>query len=79
MRKKQWDHISEPARDLVRKMLLLDPNNRITVEEALEHPWIRVIYESKDYVLNENFILNPGKGKICAQKAFKREKVQLEA
>ena len=84
MRKKQWDHISEPARDLVRKMLLLDPNNRITVEEALEHPWIRVIYEFKDYALNENFILNPGKGKICAQKAFKRnsgrnEKVQLEA
>jgi calcium/calmodulin-dependent serine protein kinase len=46
MRKRQWDYISEPAKDLVRKMLIADPNNRITVEEALEHPWIRVIYNN---------------------------------
>jgi serine/threonine protein kinase len=44
MRKRQWDHISESAKDLVKKMLLLDQNKRITVEEALNHPWIRVCY-----------------------------------
>lgn len=38
---RQWDHISDHARDLVRKMLLLDPTERITIEEALEHPWLR--------------------------------------
>lgn len=43
MRRKQWDHISESAKDLVKQMLMVDPNQRITVEEALEHPWIRVI------------------------------------
>lgn len=43
MRHKQWDHISETAKDLIRQMLVLDQNNRITVEEALDHPWIRVI------------------------------------
>jgi calcium/calmodulin-dependent serine protein kinase len=42
MRKRQWDHISESAKDLVKKMLFLDQNKRITVEEALNHPWIRV-------------------------------------
>lgn len=42
MRKKQWNHISESAKDLVRLMLAKDPNNRLTVEEALEHPWISV-------------------------------------
>ena len=41
MRKKQWDHISDPAKDLVRQMLTLDPNSRITVEEALDHSWIK--------------------------------------
>lgn len=41
MRKKQWDHISDSAKDLVRLLLTKDPNNRITVEEALNHPWIR--------------------------------------
>lgn len=42
MRRKQWDHISDSAKDLVRRMLIVDQNNRITVEEALDHPWIRV-------------------------------------
>ncbi len=42
MRKKQWDNISDSAKDLVKQMLTKDQNNRITVEEALEHPWIRV-------------------------------------
>jgi serine/threonine protein kinase len=43
MRRKQWDHISDSAKDLLRQMLVLDQNCRITAEEALEHPWIRVI------------------------------------
>ena len=42
MRKKQWNSISDSAKDLVKKMLNLDPNSRIKVEEALEHPWIKV-------------------------------------
>ena len=42
MRKKQWNSISDSAKDLVKKMLTLDPNSRIKVEEALEHPWIKV-------------------------------------
>lgn len=31
--------ISEPAKHLVRSLLQLDPANRLTVQEALEHPW----------------------------------------
>ncbi len=41
MRKKQWDHISDSAKDLVKLLLTKDPNDRLTVEEALNHPWIR--------------------------------------
>ncbi len=41
MRKKQWDHVSETAKDLLKKMLVLDPNKRMTVEDALQHQWIR--------------------------------------
>lgn len=43
MRRKQWEHVSESAKDLVRRMLTLDQNTRITAEEALNHPWIKVI------------------------------------
>ncbi|KAK7893063.1 hypothetical protein WMY93_022215 [Mugilogobius chulae] len=38
---RQWAHISESAKDLVRRMLMLDPAERITVYEALNHPGLR--------------------------------------
>lgn len=41
MKPRQWDHLSDTAKDLVRKMLRVDARERITVEEALNHPWLR--------------------------------------
>jgi len=34
-----WKSVSEEAKDLLRKMLDLDPETRITAAEALKHPW----------------------------------------
>ena len=36
----KWQFISDHAKDLVRQMLRIDPIERITVDEALRHPWI---------------------------------------
>jgi len=44
-----WDSIGDSALDLIDRMLTVDPEERITVEEALEHPWI------------QNKPFNPGK------------------
>eukprot|EP00966_Prymnesium_polylepis_P144607 3339157-Prymnesium_polylepis.1 len=35
------DDVSEGARDLVRKLLVGDPAERLTAAECLRHPWIR--------------------------------------
>ena len=31
---KYWDKISEEAKDLIRKLLVIDPVNRLTVEQV---------------------------------------------
>lgn len=41
MKPKVWQYISEEAKDLVHRLLELDPNHRMTVDEALNHPWIK--------------------------------------
>ncbi len=35
-----WARVSAPAKDLVRRMLTVEDDARITTEEALEHPWL---------------------------------------
>ena len=37
---REWAGISEEAKDLVRKMLTVEPAQRITARAVLEHPWI---------------------------------------
>jgi serine/threonine protein kinase len=36
------------ALDLIDKMLVFDPNKRITVEEALEHPYLASLHDVND-------------------------------
>lgn len=34
-----WDSIGDPALDLIDRMLCVDADARITIDECLEHPW----------------------------------------
>lgn len=36
-----WDNISEIAKDLIRKMLVVDPLKRLTTQQILSHEWLR--------------------------------------
>ncbi|KAM7018469.1 serine/threonine-protein kinase Chk2 [Tautogolabrus adspersus] len=38
----KWRHVSDQAKDVVRKLLVVDPGKRMTIEEALKHPWLQV-------------------------------------
>lgn len=43
-----WGHVSEEAKDLVRRMLTYDSSKRISAEECLAHPWIVKFSAQKD-------------------------------
>ncbi|KAK9209711.1 hypothetical protein WN944_002079 [Citrus x changshan-huyou] len=43
-----WPTISSSAKDLVRRMLTLDPKKRITAAEVLEHPWLKESGKASD-------------------------------
>ncbi|XP_059843840.1 serine/threonine-protein kinase Chk2 [Hypanus sabinus] len=36
-----WVNVSETAKDLVKKLLVVDPEKRLSTEEALKHPWMQ--------------------------------------
>eukprot|EP00191_Tetraselmis_sp_GSL018_P006474 CAMPEP_0177608022 /NCGR_PEP_ID=MMETSP0419_2-20121207/18239_1 /TAXON_ID=582737 /ORGANISM="Tetraselmis sp., Strain GSL018" /LENGTH=377 /DNA_ID=CAMNT_0019102663 /DNA_START=407 /DNA_END=1540 /DNA_ORIENTATION=- len=45
---KLFPKANEMAVDLVEKMLVFDPNKRITVEQALEHPYLASLHDVND-------------------------------
>ncbi|KAK9717866.1 Calcium/calmodulin-dependent protein kinase type I [Basidiobolus ranarum] len=50
-----WVDISEDAKDFIRRLLVVDPAQRMTASEAMEHPWL---CETKQEVAREAAPLN---------------------
>ena len=42
-----WRNISEEAKDFVRKLLVVDPKERMTATEALAHPWLEEDFHAR--------------------------------
>jgi renal tumor antigen len=38
-------HISHDAQDLISKLLIYNPDNRINASQALKHPWFKELRE----------------------------------
>ncbi|RQM29384.1 hypothetical protein B5M09_004393 [Aphanomyces astaci] len=36
-----WAHISDDAKDLIRRLIVIDPAARLTAEQVLAHPWLK--------------------------------------
>ncbi|KAJ8304549.1 hypothetical protein KUTeg_018132 [Tegillarca granosa] len=45
-----WKNVSENAKDLIKKLLVLDPKHRLTVDQALEHPWVKGCAAKSDHM-----------------------------
>ncbi|CAL9078323.1 unnamed protein product [Musa textilis] len=72
-----WPNISPGAKDLVRKMLKLDPRQRLTAFEVLNHPWIKEDGEAPDTPL-DNAVLNRLK-QFRAMNQFKKAALRVIA
>ncbi|KAJ9592530.1 hypothetical protein L9F63_015803, partial [Diploptera punctata] len=44
----EWADITEAPKDLIRKLLVVDPQKRITIREALEHPFFQMMLWDQD-------------------------------
>lgn len=66
-----WDSVGDPALDLIDRMLTVDVNKRITVDECLEHPWMTGNYPS---VTDSTDGLTGALGKLD----FSKRKIQRE-
>ncbi len=43
-----WDHVSDEAKDCVQRLLTVNTSVRMTITEALEHPWVLGLTKSND-------------------------------
>ena len=45
-----WDDVSETAIDLIQKLLVVNPDNRLTATEALAHPFLQTVQNEQRYI-----------------------------
>ena len=50
----EWNHISSNAKDLISKMLLFNPEERISAQASLEHPWFDILNQNLSPTQMEN-------------------------
>lgn len=61
MKGKKWDCVSEEAKDLVRKLLVVNPALRLSASEALEHPFLTGTRNVERPIINFSKLLRGGK------------------
>ncbi|KAM6447150.1 ribosomal protein S6 kinase alpha-3 isoform 3-T3 [Liasis olivaceus] len=61
-----WNSVSETAKDLVWKMLHVDPHQRLTAAQVLRHPWIVHCDQLPQYQLNRQDAPHLVKGAMAA-------------
>lgn len=67
-----WDSVGDPALDLIDRMLTVDVDQRITIDECLEHPWT-----TQDRPINVNDSTDGLTGAI-SKLDFSKRKIQRE-
>lgn len=53
VKKERWAKVSSMAADFVKKLLVVDPDKRLTAPQALEDPWIKNFECASDDCIDE--------------------------
>ncbi|KAF7071727.1 hypothetical protein CFC21_076988 [Triticum aestivum] len=72
-----WPNISPGAKDLIRKMLHINPKDRLTATQVLDHPWIKEDGDAPDTPL-DNVVLDRMK-QFVAMNQFKKAALRVIA
>lgn len=46
-----WENHSPDVKDLIRNMLHLNPDKRLTIQDVLSHPWLKVRIKYKNIAI----------------------------
>jgi calcium-dependent protein kinase len=68
---KEWKSVSKLAKDLIKQLLVVSPDHRLTSSEALKHPWFEKVLVGKKKKINPQ-VADKLKN-FRAQKKFKKE------
>lgn len=49
-----WDKVSSAAKDCVKKLLVVDPEKRLSAVQLLEHPWVTKQQASKNNLVDQD-------------------------
>jgi len=55
-KKEIWSKVSASGQDFVKKLLVVDPNHRLTADAALKHPWIAERDRLQENVLDQGMV-----------------------
>ncbi|XVF65468.1 hypothetical protein PTKIN_Ptkin09bG0252000 [Pterospermum kingtungense] len=72
-----WPKVSDEAKDLVKAMLDPNPYSRMTVQEVLEHPWIRNLEHAPNVNLGEH--VRTRIKQFCVMSKFKKKVLRVVA
>lgn len=68
-----WDEVSAEAKDLISQMLVVNPEERITIDEIFAHPWMAdvVAPEASGYFPDHTEISNPNASSEASTEALR--------
>lgn len=70
----EWDDITDAPKDLISKLLILDPKRRLTVDEALKHEFFQVLhYHGRVFNARRMFRF----GILCVQSMVRIRRLKL--